>query len=120
MRADGGFTLIEVLVALSIFSIAVLAVLKAQGESVIASAAVEERAMAEIVAENRLIETVLSVELPQPGEQAGTAELAGREWIWTQVVSATADADLSRIDVSVKAVETGSVLASLSGFRGSR
>ncbi|MDX1580712.1 MAG: type II secretion system minor pseudopilin GspI, partial [Alphaproteobacteria bacterium] len=53
-----GFTLIEMLVALGVFSIAVIALLNVQSQSVRTLSEIELRAFAHIVADNRMVETL--------------------------------------------------------------
>lgn len=100
-RADPGFTLIEVLVALAIMSLAVLALLNLAGENSRAAGATEARAMAAVVAENRAVEDMAAPVPPVLGDSAGTEIAGGRNWRWTRTVAATADPRVLRIDVRV-------------------
>lgn len=115
--AARGFTLIEVLVALGVLGIAVVALLKVQGESAAAASAARERLLAQIVAENMLVEAIAAPEAPVAGTTSGETQLAGRAWAWTQVVAVTGDADIARVDVAVRAGGGETVLATLAGFR---
>ena len=71
ISAESGMTLVEVLAALFVFSIAVMAMLHAGGENARAHVAMEERALAGVVAENRMVETVLRVPAPEFGSSQG-------------------------------------------------
>ena len=116
-----GFTLIEVLVALGILSIAALALLNVQSQSAIAAGAVRERLLAEIVAENQLIEALTAPEAPVIGSSNGDVRAAGEAWQWTQTVARTGDRQVLRVDVAVRrATDAGSVLSQLSAFRGAK
>lgn len=115
-----GFTLVEVLVALSVLSIAVVALVKVQGESAAAAAAARTRLMAQIVAENRLVETMTAMEDLAAGSTTGQVRLSGQTWTWSQDIAATGDREISRIDVAVRGPEGETVLATLSGFKGPR
>ena len=53
-----GFTLLETLVAMAIFSLAVMALLNLAGENTRTAAIVEERTLAGVVAENHMRPTV--------------------------------------------------------------
>lgn len=119
-RAHSGFTLIEVMVALAILSIAILAVLKANGENARLAAALEERVMAEIAAENEMIRILLETPFPPLGSQSGAAEFAGERYFLSRTVEATADPALRRIVIGVRTEEDGPVVAQLTAFRGSR
>jgi len=113
-----GFTLVEVLAALSILAIAALGLVKLMNESAIGYGGVHARALAAIVAENQLIEAVADPAAPVMSEVSGQAEAGGRTWQWTRITSATSNPDLVRIEVRVRAEEDGGELAALSGFRG--
>ena len=115
-----GFTLIEVLVALSVLSIGVIALLKVQGESAATASAVRERLFAEIIAENVMVETVTSPDPLQPGATGGEAALSGKAWRWTKTITPTGDRAITRIEVAVKPAAGDGVLASLIAFRGDK
>ena len=55
-----GFTLIEMLVALAIFSLAALALLRLGGATAANSARLNDQALAQIVAKNLAVETLIS------------------------------------------------------------
>ncbi len=120
MNKTRGFTLIEVLVALSVLSIAVVAMIKVQSESAAAATATRARLLAQIVAENHMVETVAGPQTPVAGTTTGEVRLAGQSWVWTQDVAETGDRDIARIDISVRGGEDGAVLATLAGFKGAR
>jgi len=92
-RAGGaaGFTLLEMLVALAIFSLAALALVRLQAVSARTSVDLRERTMAQIVARNLMVERMTDPQPPAQGESAGTVENAGREWHWTQKVDQDGD-----------------------------
>ncbi|MCK8424601.1 type II secretion system minor pseudopilin GspI, partial [Erwinia amylovora] len=62
---------------------------------------IEERTFANVVAENRAVEALTSVEPPAFGETAGAETAANRLWRWTRTVSATADPEILRVDIAV-------------------
>ncbi len=114
---QAGFSLIEVLVALAVIGIAVGALLTVQSESARTMTALEQRHLAQIVAENRMVEQRLGPP-PPVGTTEGTMRLADRQWRWRMQVRRTAEAELNRIELSVTAAEADQVLARLTGFRG--
>jgi len=113
-----GFTLIELLVALAVFSLAALALLNLAAENTRTAARVETRALAAIVAENRAVEALVSPAPPSIGAESGTEDMAGRQWAWTRTVSATAQAEIMRIDVAV--LEAGQAVSQVTVFRAVR
>lgn len=117
---DGGFSLIEVVVALGVFSIAVLALMNAQSEHVRTVTAVEERTMARIVAENQLVEALAAVKPLELGRASGTEDLGGRRWVWSLRVVPTQNKSIRRIEVNVRNDDSQQVLATLSAFKGVR
>lgn len=100
MTERRGFTLIEMLVALAVFSLAALALLNLSGESVRSAARVEARTLGGIVAENVAAEAMTVQSLPV-GEISGETALGGQVWRWRRVVSATGAPGMGRIDVRV-------------------
>jgi general secretion pathway protein I len=116
-RSEAGFTLLEMLVALAIFSMAVLALLNLTGENIRAAGIVEARALAHVVAENRAVEVLTADEPPPIGENSGTEDAAGRAWRWTETVQPSPDPDMLRIDIAVRGEQSEQVLGSVTLFR---
>ncbi len=108
--AAAGFTLLEVLVALAVFSLAALALLRLQGASIATTSRLDEKLIAAIVIQNQA--TLLRLQTPAPayGALAGRESNARREWPWTANVTRTPDPALQRIDISVAGPD-GAVLA---------
>lgn len=98
---SAGFTLIEMLVALAIFSIAALALIRLDAATVRTSADVATRTMGQIVAQNIAVETITDPAAPAVGRAVGTTENGGRSWVWARTTSRTADPALLRVDVAV-------------------
>lgn len=111
LRRDSGFTLIEVLVALAIFSLAALALLRLQGAALATTARLDEQAMAGIVAQNLAVEAMVAPEAPTLGATAGAETNGGRVWRWTRTVDRSPDSRLQRIEIAVTAAD-GRVAAS--------
>lgn len=113
---DEGFTLVEVLVALAIFSLAALALLRLQGAAFGTVAHLDDRAIGGIVARNQAVEALTDATAPAFGTRAGVERNAGRDWRWTRVVRRTADVRLQRIDIAVTAAD-GNRVATLTLVR---
>lgn len=115
-----GFTLVEVVVALAIVAIGMLAVFKTIGDTVNNVATLRDRSFAAWIADNRITELRLSGQMPSVDETEGDLEYAGRRWYWVARVSQTPVAGLRRVDVRVRrdGDAPDSSLVSLAGFIG--
>lgn len=97
-----GFTLLEMLVALTIFSIAGLALVRLQAVSARTSVDLRLRTMTQVVARNLMVERLTDPQPPSIGASQGKAENAGREWAWAQQVDAADDGRLLVITLRVE------------------
>ena len=112
-----GFTLIEVLVALAIISIALLAALRAAGQGTANVGDLRARLLAGWVAENILAEHRARGDWLALGIQRGKQLEGGIEFAWREEVIATPNTAFRRIDVFVFAApEESRALAHLTGF----
>ena len=96
-----GFTLIEVLVALGIVAIALLA--GAQASSALTRNAQRQTDMllGQICAENELVRMRLSQQMPPVGDTNGSCEQAGQVFGVTLIVRPTPNPSFRRIDAQV-------------------
>lgn len=115
-----GFTLIEVVVALAIVALGMLALFGAVSDAANNVAWLRDRTLASWIAADRVAELRLSGEYPSVDESGGDVEMAGRHWHWTAKVSDTAVAGLRRVDVSVRRADdpAESSVAQATGFLG--
>ena len=118
MQRGDGFTLLEVLVALTVLALTMGAVIKAVGGYTGNQAYLRDRTLATWVARNVLVDQQVRDAWPSVGEIKGTTESGGREWRWVGTVSQTDEEDLRRLDVAVRPVdvEDSEPMAVLSGF----
>jgi len=117
-RAEAGFTLLEMLVALAVLSLGALALLNLAGENTRQAGAVESRLFAGIVAENQAVEALTAPVPPALGQASGETIAGGQPWRWTRRVSRTADPAVLRIDVRVAARLGGPTAGEVAVFRG--
>ena len=100
-RSIQGFTLIEVLVALSIVAIALLAGLQATSALTNTALRQSDVMLAHICAENELVKTRLSRQMPGVGDTVTTCEQAGRTLQVTLSVRPTPNPEFRRVDAQV-------------------
>lgn len=101
MTETNGFTLIEMMVALSVFSLAALAMVHLQGYSVRTAATLSDSSMAWHVAQNLAVERLSAPVAPAIGSEEGEVENGGRRWFWKVVTDKTEDARLVTIEIAV-------------------
>ncbi len=82
MTRDGGFTLVEVLVALAIVAFGLTALFAATNQTVQASAYLREKTLAQWIALNRITEARLEDQAPADEDMSGEVEYAGATWRW--------------------------------------
>lgn len=115
-RARSGFTLLEVMIALAIVAIALLALTRGAALEVSTFDALRERTLAGWIAADVLTETRLVTALPATGRRDGRLRYASRDWRWTLDVQATQDPAIRRLDVAVFAEGADAASATLTGF----
>jgi general secretion pathway protein I len=98
---ERGFTLVELLVALALFSIAGLALLKLQGVTLASTGAIDRQLVASIVAQNIATDALTDAAPPAIGAASGVERNMGVDWAWRRVVTRTADPRMLRVDVAV-------------------
>lgn len=100
-RASRGFTLVEVLVALGIVAIALMAGI--QATSALTSNAMRQTdvVLAQLCAENEQVKIRLARQMPGLGTTSVACEQAGRSFTSLVTVQATPNPNFRRIDVQV-------------------
>ncbi len=120
-RHNGGFTLIEVLVALVVVSLGMLGVIQTVSQTANNSSYMRDKTIAHWIAMNQLTETRLLPAPPKIDKSSDEVEMAGREWRWTMEVKQTPIETIRRIEIKVRLKDApeNSSMASISGFYGS-
>lgn len=113
-----GFTLIEVMVALTIVALSLTAVAASISQMVDTANTLRERTYASWIAQNRIAELRLAIQTPEVSTTSGEVDFANAEWRWRSVVSETGVEELYRIDVSVSRVDSDNVIRTVTGFVG--
>jgi general secretion pathway protein I len=100
-RSQSGFTLMEVLIALAILGIGLVAVISVAGTSTTTALKLKQKTFGHFVALNEAARLRTSVNWPDVGHQNGTADLAGETWRWTAKISKTSAPNLRRADITI-------------------
>ena len=116
--AQHGFTLIEVLAALVIVALGMIAAIQAVTQSARNGTYLRDKTLAHWIGMNVLTEKRLQASPPDIAESTGRVEFADQRWQWSMQVTQTQVASLRRIDIAVHRAETpdGTPLANVSGF----
>jgi general secretion pathway protein I len=108
---EDGFTLIEIMVALAVFSLAVLALLRLESATIRGAGILETSVAAAMVAQNVAADAMTTAQPPSAGKTGGSEVNGGRTWAWTRSVGSIGDGQVIRIDVAVSDPRGGAVLA---------
>lgn len=117
-RMSRGFTLIEILIALTVLAVAMGAIIKAATDYTGGLSHLRDRTMANWVARNVLNELQVQDEWPSVGQRKGDMEMGHYEWRWLASISQTEEPELRRLDIEVLRPEddSDSAVSVLSGF----
>jgi general secretion pathway protein I len=115
---QSGFTLMEVLLALVIISLAMMAGLSSTQSTTRNLHYVQDRTLAYWVAQNALVQMQLKMDglRPTAGRWHSQMQLAEREWYWRAFSNPTADPNILQILVEVSEQENGPPLTTLVNY----
>lgn len=108
-----GYSLMEALVALFILAIATVGLTRATQTHIDGVRGLEQRVIAQWIAENRLVELNLEGAV---APTASTVRMMNRDWAVDVKIRPTDDPDLLAVDVAVSEAGTTGATVSLSGF----
>ncbi len=100
--SQAGFTLMEVLVALTVISVALAALLSGVSDGTRNARYLRDKILAHWVAMNHITEVQVRNEWPAVGKKEGSSPMGARDWHWTRVVANTPDADMRRLELEVR------------------
>lgn len=101
MRGQRGFTLIEVLVALLVFSLIATAAAQVGSQYISSYERIRDKTLAGWLADNRINEVRLMEELPGISENSTDRDYGPFRWRVTTAVMGTNDPTMRRIEVSI-------------------
>ena len=113
IASQAGFTLVEVLAALAVFSIAAVGLSQSAGETTRGAAHMEAKFLAGIVADNQLVEATIDPNTLPLGSTSGSEIQRGQTFSWIRLIVPTERPDVIAISVTVQDPETEQVLARL-------
>jgi general secretion pathway protein I len=112
-----GFTLLEVLVALVIIGLGMMAVFDQLNQMISTATRLQDKTFASWIAVDRITELHVNGQYPRVGDQSDEIEMAGADWTYTIKVSQIPNMDMRRVDVTVSYLDTpNDILAEVSGF----
>lgn len=114
MRGRDGYSLMEAMVALFILAVATVGLTRATQTHIDGVRGLEQRVIAQWVAENRLVELNLEGAAALPARS--TVRMMDRDWAVDVATRATDDPDLLAVDVAVAEAGTTGATVRLSGF----
>ena len=100
-QSQRGFTLLEVMMALAILAIVMGALIKVTDSYAFNAGYLQQKTLAQWIAENKAVEYRLRQQFPPVGNNEGTTEMAKVEWQWRVTVTNTEDRRLRRLDIRV-------------------
>lgn len=115
-RVVRGFTLIEVLVALTVLAIAMGAVMGSLTQGIDLAVEMRQRTIAIWVGQDRLVKHRLEREWPSIDTTDHRVTMLGIEWRLQEKVSGTQEPTMRRIDIDVRGPDSQHVLAHVTGF----
>ena len=118
LRRPSGFTLLEVMVALVIISLALAGVAGSMGQMIDTANTMRDRTYASWIAQNKITEMRLSAALPEVGESSGEEDYANTTWAWSAEVSETGIENLMKVDVAVSYPGADEPVRLVTGFIG--
>ncbi len=116
--ARRGFTLIEVMVALTIVALSLTAIGATTNQMIDAANTMRERTYASWIAQNKITELRLANEEPEVSSTSGDVDFANATWEWRAVVSESGVEDFYRVDVTVSLAGSDYDIRTVTGFIG--
>ena len=95
-------TLIEVLVAMAIIAVALVALMRIHNQALLIQPRLETQFMANLLAENRLVEYAIAPPQLRLTKDSGEAKMGNHLFVWEGRVEETTQTGLFRVDIEVQ------------------
>lgn len=96
-----GFSLLEVLIALAVVSVALLALSHSGAQAPRDYKHLQSTTYALWVADNALAEIRLDEGFPEPGQRSGQQTMGAQSWRWQAQIQQTPESRIRRVEVTV-------------------
>tara|TARA_Y100000389_G_C17469308_1_gene528779 strand:+ start:7040 stop:7480 length:441 start_codon:yes stop_codon:yes gene_type:complete len=113
-----GFTLLEVMVALAIVALSLMAVTSSIVQMIDSANIMRDRTYATWIAQNIITEYRLALLTPEVGDSNGEVLFMNRDWSWRAVVENSGVNNLYRINVEVSLEGNDNNIRTITGFIG--
>ena len=98
---SGGFTLLEVLLAVAVLAIISVGLYSVSGSNIMAHQRIQDKTLAHWVALNKVVEFQHFESYPSPGVKKYDAKMAGQDWQIQATIAATDHKDVRQIKIEV-------------------
>ncbi len=111
-----GFSLIEVLVAMAVFSLAAIPLVQLMTQTLAGAGHIEQRFLAGVVADNVIADATVGRLDTVEGPFTGVERQMGHAFLWRAVISPTQSNEIAAVRVEVWREETDQIVASRSAL----
>ncbi len=116
-QSQKGFTLLETLISLFIMGVATATILTLIGQNTRYTIYAEEQALASIVADNVIVETLANPSVLERGLIQGEETMGGRQFVFDREIDESSIAGIITISVRVRKENTEQVLAEITTLK---
>ena len=118
IKSNRGFTLIEVLLALAVISIALTALIKATANDVVYMQRIKDKSISHWIAMQGVAMVQLGlVEVKPQQETTQVTAMLGQRWYWRAKLNATAIKSMQQITISLSQNQSGPFMDPLIAFK---